>query len=238
MQAGPMPSPNVDRAEISRFSRIAEQWWDPAGQFRPLHELNPVRLGYILTHTNVRSRQVLDVGCGGGILSEALAEAGAAVAALDASEESIRVAQLHLKESQLQIDYFCTTVEEFASGREEQYDIITCMEMLEHVPEPHSVVTACAQLTKPGGSLFFSTLNRTPKSWIMGIVGAEYLLKLLPRGTHQYQNFIRPSELNRWCNHAGMTMRNITGLHYNPLSKTFRTDPGVAVNYIVHCTKN
>ena len=233
-----MDSPNVSSAEVNRFSDIAEQWWDPSGKFRPLHQLNPLRLRFILEHAHVRDRRILDVGCGGGLLSEALARENASVVGLDVSEQSLQVARLHLKESGAKVDYVCSTAEEFETLDEEKFDIVTCMEVLEHVPDPLSTIQACAKLTKPGGNLFFSTLNRTPKSWILGIVAAEYILNLLPRGTHQYRNFIRPSELNRWCRETGLTLRNITGLHYNPLNQEFSLGPGVDVNYIAHCQRN
>ena len=228
---------NVNEGEVRKFSRIAEQWWDPQGKFRPLHLLNPLRVEFIQTHSRVEGKSVLDVGCGGGILAEALAANKAEVIGLDVSEESLNVAKLHLLESQAKVEYVCSTVENFANQHESQFDIVTCMEVLEHVPDPVSVIRACSQLLKTDGSLYFSTLNRTVKSWVFGIVGAEYILNMLPRGTHQHKNFIRPSELYRWCSSCGVRLENITGLHYNPVTQTFRLGPGVAVNYLAHCLR-
>ena len=229
---------NVSEGEVRKFSKIAEQWWDPQGKFRPLHLLNPLRVEFIQTHSRVEGKSVLDVGCGGGILAEALAANQAQVIGLDVSEESLNVAKLHLLESQVTVEYVCSTVENFAEQHEYQFDIITCMEVLEHVPDPISVIRACSRLLKAGGSLYFSTLNRTVKSWVFGIVGAEYILNMLPRGTHQHKDFIRPSELYRWCSSCGVRLENITGLHYNPVTQTFRLGPGVAVNYLAHCLRN
>ena len=229
---------NVNEGEVRKFSKIAEQWWDPQGKFRPLHLLNPLRVEFIQTYSPVDGKSVLDVGCGGGILAEALAAKNAIVTGLDVSEASLNVAKLHLLESQVTVEYVCSTVEKFAEQHENQFDIITCMEVLEHVPDPVSVIRACSQLLKPGGSLYFSTLNRTVKSWVFGIVGAEYVLNMLPRGTHKHKNFIRPSELYRWCSSCGVQLENITGLHYNPIIQSFRLGPGVAINYFAHCLKN
>ena len=232
-----MDAPNVNTAEVRKFSNIAEQWWDPSGKFRPLHMLNPLRLEFIRNHSPIEGKTILDVGCGGGILSESLAREGALVTGLDISEETLQIAKLHLHESQLNVEYVCTTIENYAEQIEEKFDIVTCMEMLEHVPDPISAINACSAVIKPGGSIFFSTLNRTPKSWALGIVGAEYVLNLLPRGTHQHKNFIRPSELNRWCRSAGIRMQDITGLHYNLVSRTFRLGPGIEINYLAHCVR-
>ncbi len=229
---------NIDHAEVRKFSQLAQQWWDPTGKFRPLHLLNPLRLDFICNHAEVKDKQVLDVGCGGGLLCEAMADKGANVTGLDISEDTLQVAKAHLNESGLFVEYVCTTVEDFASQCESRFDVVTCMELLEHVPDPVSTIQACADLTKPGGSIFFSTLNRTPKSWAMGIVGAEYVLNLLPRGTHQYRKFIRPSELHRWCRSAGIEMKQITGMHYNPINQKFHLGSGVQVNYIVQCKRH
>lgn len=234
-----MNESNVYSAEINKFSSLAEQWWDPNGKFRPLHLLNPIRLEFIKQNSPPAGAAILDVGCGGGLLTESLArENASSVTGLDASEASLRVANLHLYESELEIDYVHSTVEDYAERESGQFDIITCMELLEHVPEPASTIRACSKLMKPGGSLYFSTLNRTLKSWLLGIVGAEYILDLLPRGTHQYSHFIRPCEFNRWCRSCGITVKTLTGLHYNPLSQSFHQGPGVDVNYIAHCVRS
>ena len=232
-----MQSPNVDSAEVHKFSDIAVRWWDPESEFRPLHLLNPLRLGYIQDHSPVEGMRILDVGCGGGILSESLAESGAKVTGIDVGEETLEVARLHLLESGIKVEYVCSTVEDYAKRCKEKFDIVTCMELLEHVPDPASIISACALLVRPGGSIYFSTLNRTPKSWLLGIVGAEYILRLIPRGTHQHRNFIRPSELNRWCLQSEITMQHMTGMHYNPLTRSFRLGPGVDVNYLAHCIR-
>ena len=233
-----MNSPNVDKAEVDKFSRLAEQWWDPQGKFRPLHMLNPLRLEYIQENSPVAGMTILDVGCGGGILSESLAQENANVIGLDVSEASLQVANLHLQESNLDVHYVRSTVEDYAENNDAQFDIITCMELLEHVPDPVSTIKACSQLIKSGGSLYFSTLNRTFKSWIFGIVGAEYVLNMLPRGTHEHNKFIRPSELNQWCRSAGIRMQSLIGLQYNPLNQSFRRTSGVEVNYIAHCVRS
>ncbi len=233
-----MNSSNVDNAEVDKFSRLAEQWWDPQGKFRPLHMLNPLRLQYILEKSPVAGTTILDVGCGGGILSESLARENADVTGLDVSEASLQVAKLHLRESNLDIHYVHSTVEDYAEKHEAKFDIITCMELLEHVPDPVSTIKACSQLIKSGGNLYFSTLNRTFKSWLIGIVGAEYILNTLPRGTHQHSSFIRPSELNQWCRSAGIRMQSLIGLQYNPLNQSFRHSSGVEVNYIAHCVRS
>ncbi len=233
-----MNSSNVDNAEVDKFSRLAEQWWDPQGKFRPLHLLNPLRLQYILENSPVVGTTILDVGCGGGILSESLARESADVTGLDISEASLQVAKLHLRESDLNINYVHSTVEDYAKSQQIEFDIITCMELLEHVPDPVSTIKACSQLIKSGGSLYFSTLNRTFRSWLIGIVGAEYILNSLPRGTHQHSNFIRPSELNQWCRIAGIRMQSLIGLQYNPLNQSFRHSSGVEVNYIAHCVRS
>lgn len=225
---------NVDHAEVSKFEQLASRWWDPNSEFKPLHEINPLRLDYIDTRAGLSGKHVLDVGCGGGILAESMAARGATVIGIDMGEAPLEVARLHLLESGQHVDYRRITVEQLASEMPAQFDVVTCMEMLEHVPDPASVVAACATLVKPGGQVFFSTINRNPKSYLFAIVGAEYVLRLLPRGTHDYARFIRPSELSRWIRGAGLDARDITGLTYNPLSGIYKLDPrDVDVNYMI-----
>jgi 2-polyprenyl-6-hydroxyphenyl methylase/3-demethylubiquinone-9 3-methyltransferase len=221
---------NVDRGEIDKFEKLASRWWDPNSEFRPLHEMNPVRLEFINDRVPLQGQRVLDVGCGGGILAESMAALGANVTGIDMGEAPLAVARLHLKESGLQVDYQHMTAEQHATDNPQSYDVVTCMEMLEHVPDPASTIAACAALVKPGGQVFFSTINRNPKSWLMAIVGAEYVLKLLPKGTHEYVKFIRPSEMDRWCRAAGLAINELTGMHYNPLLKQFSLGRGVDVN--------
>ncbi|MBW9264153.1 MAG: bifunctional 2-polyprenyl-6-hydroxyphenol methylase/3-demethylubiquinol 3-O-methyltransferase UbiG [Candidatus Thiodiazotropha sp. (ex. Lucinisca nassula)] len=228
---------NVDHAEVSKFEELASRWWDPNSEFKPLHEINPLRLEYIRRLAPLEGKRVLDVGCGGGILSESMAACGAQVTGIDMGEAPLQVARLHLLESGLEINYERIPVERLAEEQPEHYDIITCMEMLEHVPDPASVVNACAQLVKPGGKLFFSTINRNPKSYMFAIVGAEYVLKLLPKGTHDYTKFIRPSELNSWLRKADLTTNGMTGMGYNPLTQIYRLTGDVDVNYLVAATR-
>ena len=228
---------NVDPDEIAKFERLAARWWDPTSEFRPLHEINPLRLEWIDQRARLSGKRVLDVGCGGGLLAEAMAARGARVTGIDLGETPLSVARLHLKESGQQVDYRKIAAEELAREQPAGYDIVTCLEMLEHVPDPASTVAACAQLVKPGGQVFFSTINRNPKSWLFAIVGAEYVLQLLPRGTHDYMKFIRPSELERMARHAGLHVREYTGMHYNPLTRRYSLAPGVDVNYLVHAEK-
>jgi 2-polyprenyl-6-hydroxyphenyl methylase/3-demethylubiquinone-9 3-methyltransferase len=230
-------TPNVDPDEIAKFEKLAARWWDPDSEFRPLHEINPLRLEWIAARAPLRGKTVLDVGCGGGILAEAMAARGAQVTGIDLGEAPLAVARLHLKESKQQVEYRKIAAEELARERPGAFDVVTCMEMLEHVPDPASTVAACAQLAKPGGQLFFSTLNRNPKSWLFAIVGAEYVLKLLPRGTHEYLKFIKPSELERMSRQAGLGVREFTGMHYNPLTRHYSLGPGVDVNYLVHAAR-
>ena len=230
---------NVDHAEISKFEELAARWWDPHSEFRPLHEINPLRLGYIERRTELKDKKVLDVGCGGGILAESMAQQGAEVTGIDMGEAPLEVARLHLLESELQVQYERIPVERLAEERPATFDVVTCMEMLEHVPDPSSVVRACARLTKPGGHLFFSTLSRNPKSYLFAIIGAEYILGLLPKGTHDFSKFIRPSELDRWIRENGLSTTDISGMVYNPLTKKYRLHPrDVDVNYIVSCRKD
>ncbi|PVV20209.1 MAG: bifunctional 3-demethylubiquinol 3-O-methyltransferase/2-polyprenyl-6-hydroxyphenol methylase [gamma proteobacterium symbiont of Ctena orbiculata] len=228
---------NVDHAEVSKFEELASRWWDPHSEFKPLHEINPLRLEYIKRLAPLDGKQVLDVGCGGGILSESMAANGAQVTGIDMGEAPLQVARLHLLESGLEINYERIPVERLAEEQPEQFDVVTCMEMLEHVPDPASVVNACARLVKPGGTLFFSTINRNPKSYLFAIVGAEYVLKLLPKGTHDYAKFIRPSELQGWLREAGLTTLGMTGMSYNPLTQIYRLSSDVDVNYLVAATR-
>lgn len=224
---------NLDRREISKFDALASRWWDPQGEFRTLHHINPLRLAYIEQHAALKNRRVLDLGCGGGLLAEAMAAHGAEVTGIDMADEALAVARLHLHESGLQVDYRKISAEALATQAPAQFDVVTCMEMLEHVPQPESVVHACARLLKPGGQIFFSTLNRNLKSFILAIVGAEYALRMLPRGTHEYAKFIRPSELDAWARAAGLELRGSTGLHYNPVTHAYRLGGGLDVNYFL-----
>jgi len=228
---------NVDHAEVSKFEELASRWWDPHSEFKPLHEINPLRLGYIDKIASLDGKTVLDVGCGGGILSESMAARGAHVTGIDMGEAPLQVARLHLLESGHEVNYERIPAERLAQERPEAFDVVTCMEMLEHVPDPASVVNACAQLAKPGGHVFFSTLNRNPKSFLLAIVGAEYLLRLLPKGTHDFSKFIKPSELDRWIRQAGLNSLDMTGLLYNPLTQAYKLGPDVDVNYMVYTQK-
>lgn len=223
---------NVDDLEIRKFEALASRWWDPNSEFKPLHDINPLRVNYISQHINLAEKRVLDIGCGGGILAEALAHHGATVTAIDKAEASLSVAKLHLLESQLDISYLDSTAEEFAEALPAQFDVVTCLEMLEHVPDPSSVVAACQRLVKPGGLVFFSTINRNPKSYLFAIIGAEYLLNLLPRGTHDYAKLIKPSELATWSRHAHLTLRDQIGMGYNPLTKKYFLQNSLDVNYL------
>ncbi|WP_257388933.1 bifunctional 2-polyprenyl-6-hydroxyphenol methylase/3-demethylubiquinol 3-O-methyltransferase UbiG [Tahibacter caeni] len=230
-------SENVDRSETAKFDRLASRWWDPDGESRPLHDLNPVRLAYVAERVSLRGARVLDVGCGGGLLSEALAAAGADVTAIDLAPGVLDVARLHLYESGLKVDYREISAEALAEQQPGSFDAITCMEMLEHVPDPASIVDACTRLLKPGGRWFASTLNRTPQAFALGIVGAEYLLRLLPRGTHHYRQFIRPSELAAALRASGLELDDLRGLEYNPLTRRARLVDSVAVNYLASARK-
>ena len=230
---------NVDHSEVNKFENLAARWWDPNSEFRPLHEINPLRLEYINSIAGLAGKKILDVGCGGGILSESMAAKGAEVTGIDMGESNLSVAKLHLLESGEKVDYRQIPVEQLAEEEAGQYDIITCMEMLEHVPDPASIISACSQLAKPEGHVFFSTLNRNPKSYLFAIIGAEYVLKMLPKGTHDFEKFIKPSELDRWIREAGLISKDITGLVYNPLTRVYRLNPhDVDVNYMVHTRKN
>jgi len=226
-------TPNVDPAELAKFSALAHRWWDPNSEFRPLHEINPLRLAHIARLAGgLAGKRVLDVGCGGGILAEAMAAEGAQVTGIDLAEKPLKVAALHLLESGRSVDYRLVSAEALAAEAPGSFDLVTCMEMLEHVPDPASSVRACMQLAKPGGWVFFATLNRNPKSFLFAIVGAEYVLNLLPKGTHEYAKFIRPSELARWCRDAGLEVQDLTGMTYNPFSKVFSLGRDTDVNYI------
>jgi 2-polyprenyl-6-hydroxyphenyl methylase/3-demethylubiquinone-9 3-methyltransferase len=224
---------NVDPAELDKFSQLAHRWWDPHSEFKPLHDINPLRLNYIDGRVGLKGKKVLDVGCGGGILSEAMAARGAAVTGIDLADKPLKVAQLHLLDSGLQVDYRKIAVETLAAESPGCYDVVTCMEMLEHVPDPRSTVEGCAKLLKPQGWCFFATINRNPKSYLFAIVGAEYVLNLLPKGTHDYAKFLRPSELSRFCRHAGLTTKGVIGMSYNPLTRVYSLSTDVSVNYIL-----
>ncbi len=224
--------PNVDNAEIAKFEALAQRWWDPGSEFKPLHDINPLRLKFINDRVGLKGKKVLDVGCGGGILSESMAALGAEVTGIDLGEAPLAVARLHLKESGQHVAYLRISAEELARERAGEFDVVTCLEMLEHVPDPGSTIRACATLVKPGGTVVLSTINRNPKSFLFAIVGAEYVLNLLPRGTHDYLKFIRPSELERWARAAGLTLRELIGMHYNPFTRQYTLAPGVDVNYL------
>lgn len=228
---------NVEAAEVNKFAELAHQWWDTQGVFKPLHQLNPLRLQYIDSRASLAGKQVLDVGCGGGILSESMAGLGANVTGIDMAEKSLQVAQLHALETGVNIDYQCIAVEALAHAQPASFDVVTCMEMLEHVPDPGSIVRACAALVKPGGHLFFSTLNRNAKAYLMAVVGAEYVLNLLPKGTHDYSKFIKPSELAHWLRQSGLELQHQTGLTYHPLSKQYALTPDTSVNYMLHAIR-
>lgn len=228
---------NVDPKEISKFEALASRWWDPQSEFKPLHDINPLRLDYINQRAPLQAKTVIDVGCGGGILAESMATKGAIVTGIDMGEAPLSVAKIHGLESGVNVDYQKTTAEQMAEQYQETFDVVTCMEMLEHVPDPSQTVASCARLTKPGGDIFFSTINRNPKSFLFAIIGAEYVLNLLPKGTHEYRSFIRPSELESWARHAGLSLKNIVGMTYNPFSKKYSLGSDVGVNYLMHFKK-
>ncbi len=228
---------NADPAELKKFSDLAHRWWDPTGAFRPLHELNPVRLQWIEAHLPLAGRSVLDVGCGGGILAEAMSARGARVLGIDLAGKSLQVARLHALETGAQVEYRAVPAEALALEQPGQYDLVTCMEMLEHVPDPAQTIAACARLVRPGGQVMFSTINRNPRSFLLAIVGAEYVLRLLPRGTHEYARFLRPSELARGARAAGLEVTQLAGMHYNPLTRRFRLDRDTGVNYLMACRR-
>jgi len=228
---------NVDLSEIKKFSAHASHWWDPEGDLKTLHQMNPLRLDYIDAKAILKNKKIIDIGCGGGLLTEGMAKRGAEVTGIDMSEPAITVAKLHQHESGTTVEYKVTLAETIASERPAQYDIVTCLEMLEHVPDPMSVIQACATLVKPGGHVFFSTLNRNLKSYLYAILGAEYILKILPKNTHHYAQFIRPSELITWSRKAGLTLSAMTGIHYHPLKKEFSLTSDVSVNYLISLRK-
>ncbi|GAB3477874.1 bifunctional 2-polyprenyl-6-hydroxyphenol methylase/3-demethylubiquinol 3-O-methyltransferase UbiG [Marinomonas epiphytica] len=231
-------SKNVDLDEVAKFEALASKWWDKSSEFKPLHDINPLRANYINEKASIKGKKVIDIGCGGGILSESLAQFGAQVKGIDMGEAPLNVARLHLQESKLDIDYERITAEEIANRETAQYDVVTCLEMLEHVPDPASVIKACYQLVKPGGHVFFSTINRNPKAYLFAIIGAEYVLNMLPKGTHDYAKFIQPAELSNFARQAGLEVTHMTGLTYNPLTKVYKlNEKDVSVNYMMHTQK-
>jgi 2-polyprenyl-6-hydroxyphenyl methylase/3-demethylubiquinone-9 3-methyltransferase len=228
---------NVDPEELRKFERLASHWWDLDGEMKPLHQINPLRLRYVEERAHLTGKRALDVGCGGGILAESMARAGAQVTGIDLAEEALEAARQHAQKTGQRLDYRCVAAEALATEQPGAYDVVTCMEMLEHVPDPSSIVRACAQLVRPGGHVFFSTINRTPKAYLLAVVGAEHLLKLVPQGTHDYAKFIRPSELDEWSRAAGLELREAIGLHYDPLLGRHRLGSGVDVNYLMHAQR-
>jgi 2-polyprenyl-6-hydroxyphenyl methylase/3-demethylubiquinone-9 3-methyltransferase len=226
-------SGNVDEAEVAKFNALASRWWDPDGDFRPLHEINPLRLDWIRQQVNLSNKKVVDIGCGGGILAESMASVGADTLGIDMADGPLAVARLHQAESGADVTYEQMTAEALAARSPGEFDVVACLEMLEHVPDPSQVIRSCAELVKPGGHVFFSTINRNPKSFAFAIVGAEYILKLLPTGTHEYQKFIRPSEMDEWARDAGLELRDSIGMHYNPITKDYSLGPNLDVNYLM-----
>jgi 2-polyprenyl-6-hydroxyphenyl methylase/3-demethylubiquinone-9 3-methyltransferase len=228
---------NVDPQELEKFSALAHRWWDAESEFKPLHEINPLRLDYIDHCAGLHGKTVLDVGCGGGILSESMAVRGARVTGIDLGEKALKVAKLHKLESGVEVDYRLVSAEALAQASPASFDVVTCMEMLEHVPDPAAIVDACSRLVKPGGHVFFSTINRNPKSYLFAVLGAEYVLNLLPKGTHEYSKFIKPSELSAFCRNAGLEVADLMGMSYHPITKRYWLDKDVSVNYLVHAVK-
>jgi len=231
-------SVNVDPAELEKFASLAHRWWDKTSEFKPLHAINPLRLKFIDDLVGLDGKRVLDVGCGGGILSESMAEKGADVTGIDLGDKALKVAKLHQLESGSKVDYRLVSVEDLAKEQPASFDVVTCMEMLEHVPDPEAIVRACAQLVKPGGSVFFSTINRNPKSYLFAVIGAEYILNMLPKGTHEYQKFIKPSELSSWARYVGLNVGQLKGMGYNPLIDHYSLGNNVSVNYLIHTLKS
>ena len=229
---------NVDEVELNKFSNLAHKWWDKTSEFKPLHDINPLRLNYIDKAVTLKGKTVLDVGCGGGILSESMAERGAKVTGIDLGEKALKVAQLHSLESGVAVDYQLISVEKLAEQQPTSFDVVTCLEMLEHVPDPASVVAACAKLVKPGGQVFFSTINRNPKAYLFAVIGAEYVLNMLPRGTHDYTKFIKPSELASWMRLADLSLNHQIGMSYNPITQHYWLGDDVSVNYMMHTVKD
>jgi len=229
---------NMDPGEVAKFDQTASRWWDPNSEYKPLHDINPLRLDYIDDRATLAGKRVVDVGCGGGILAESMAARGAQVVGVDMAGAALAVAKLHTLESGVSVDYRQMTAEQLAADEPASFDVVTCMELLEHVPDPASLIAACAQLAKPGGQLFFSTLNRNPKSYLFAVLGAEYVLKMLPKGTHDFAKFIRPAELARWTRAAGLTLKELTGMSYNPITRHYDLGSDVSVNYLVHTVKD
>ncbi len=229
---------NADSAELEKFSALAHRWWDPNSEFKPLHEINPLRLEWIDQAVALKGKQVVDVGCGGGLLSEAMARKGAEVTGIDLSDKAIGVARLHLLESGQQVEYRKVSAESFAEEMPGRFDVVTCLELLEHVPNPASTINACAKLAKPGGSIFFSTINRNAKAYMLAVVGAEYILGMLPKGTHDYSKFIKPSEMSRWAKQAGLEPEQLIGMHYNPITRTYSLGGNSDVNYLMRTRKH
>lgn len=228
---------NVDLKELEKFSELASRWWDPNSEFRPLHQINPLRLNWIDERSGLDGKRVLDVGCGGGILAESMAERGASVVGIDLADAALSVARLHALDTGIELEYLSIAAEDYAEEHPESFDVVTCLEVLEHVPDPASTISACARLVKPGGTLYFSTINRNPKSWLFAIVGAEYVLKLLPKGTHEFSKFIRPSELDSYCRSAQVNVSEMTGLTYNPFTKVYKLENDVTVGYMMQAKK-
>lgn len=238
MESNPDKQVNADYLELQKFGELAHKWWDKNSEFKPLHELNPLRLNWIDSIANLKGKRVLDVGCGGGILSESMFFKGADVVGIDLGEKALSVAKLHQLESGAKVDYQYIAVEQLATQLPESFDVVTCMEMLEHVPDPISIVVACARLVKPGGSVFFSTINRNAKAYLYAVIGAEYVLNLLPKGTHDYAKFIKPSELSTWARNADLNVNTLRGMSYNPMTQHYSLGDDVSVNYMMHTTKS
>lgn len=228
---------NVDYQEVAKFEELASRWWDRGSEFKPLHDINPLRLDYIDNLAHIEGKKVIDVGCGGGILAESMAMRGARVTGIDMGEAPLSVARLHQMESGVEVDYIRITAEEIAEEQAAQFDVVTCMEMLEHVPDPASTIAACARLVKPGGHVFFSTINRNPKAYLFAVIGAEYVLNMLPKGTHEYNKFITPAELDSWAREAGLQVSDMTGMSYNPLTRHYKLGRDLNVNYLAAYTR-